>query len=303
MARVLVADSIAESALNRIRRAGIEVVVRNAEKDGPIEKQIKGFDGLIVRSATKATRQVIEAADVLKVIVRAGVGLDNVDKEAADEHGVQVMNTPEAPTVSVAEMVFSLMFSLARNIPQADSLMKGERWEKKKLNGTELWQKRLGIVGFGRIGQEVAKRAKAFDMEILAYDVLDIDAACKSVGAKRVGLDELIAESDYISLHVPLLPQTKNMFSTSQFEKMKPTAFLINTARGGVIDEKALVTALDAGKIAGAALDVFESEPPTDWAIAKHPKIVATPHLASSTAEAQDRVGDLTADKIVEALR
>ena len=149
----------------------------------------------------------------------------------------------------------------------------------------------------------MAKRAKAFDMEILAYDVLDIDAACKSVGAKRVSLDDLIAQSDYISLHVPLLPQTKDMFDTAQFEQMKPTAFLVNTSRGGVVNEKALIKALDEGKIAGAGLDVFESEPPADWAIAKHPKIVATPHLASSTSEAQDRVGDLTAAKIVEALR
>ncbi|MGY5854751.1 MAG: NAD(P)-dependent oxidoreductase, partial [Candidatus Thorarchaeota archaeon] len=179
MARVLVADPIADSAVARIKEAGIEVVIRNKDTDGPLEEQIKGFDGIIIRSASKVTKSVIDAADILKVVVRAGVGLDNVDQEAAKAGGVKVLNTPEAPTVSVAEMVFSLMFALARNVTQADSSMKDQRWEKKKLKGTELWTKTLGIVGFGRIGQELGKRARAFDMEILAYDVIDIDAACK----------------------------------------------------------------------------------------------------------------------------
>ncbi|MHA1638052.1 MAG: hydroxyacid dehydrogenase [Candidatus Thorarchaeota archaeon] len=303
MARVLVADAIAESAVKQITDAGIEVVIRNADTDGPVEEQIKGFDGIIIRSATKVTKAVLEAADQLKVVVRAGVGLDNVDQEAAKEHGVLVKNTPEAPTASVAEMVFSLMFSLARNVTQADSSMKDERWEKKKLKGTELWEKTIGIVGFGRIGQELARRAKAFEMNVLAYDVLDIDDAVKKIGAQRVDLKDLITQSDYISLHVPFLPQTKNMFSTAEFEQMKETAFLINTARGGVVDEKALLTALTEGKIAGAALDVFENEPPVDWSVVKHPKLVATPHLASSTKEAQIRVGKLTAEKIIETLK
>ncbi|MHA1576820.1 MAG: hydroxyacid dehydrogenase [Candidatus Thorarchaeota archaeon] len=303
MARVLVADAIAESAVKQITDAGIEVVIRNADTDGPVEEQIKGFDGIVIRSATKVTRQVLEAADQLKIVVRAGVGLDNVDQDAAKEHGVKVMNTPEAPTASVAEMVFSLMFSLARNVTQADSSMKDERWEKKKLKGTELWEKTIGIVGFGRIGQELARRAKAFDMNVLAYDVLDIDDAVKKIGAKRIDLDSLIAQSDYISLHVPLLPQTKGMMGDAQFESMKDTAFLINTARGGVVDENALLKALNEGKIAGAALDVFENEPPLDWALVKHPKLVATPHLASSTKEAQVRVGRLTAEKIIQVLK
>jgi D-3-phosphoglycerate dehydrogenase len=181
--------------------------------------------------------------------------------------------------------------------------MKDERWEKKKLKGTELWNKTLGIVGFGRIGQEVGKRAKAFDMEVLAYDVIDIDDACKQVGAKRADLATIIENADYITLHVPLLPQTKDMFSEKEFKTMKQTAFLINTARGGVVDEKALLNALDAGDIAGAALDVFENEPPTDWKVVKHPHLIATPHLASSTGEAQVRVGDLTAQKVIDGLK
>jgi D-3-phosphoglycerate dehydrogenase len=288
--------------MKKIQKAGLELVARDKDKDGPIEEQIKGFDCIVVRSATKVTSEVIQAADILKLVVRAGVGLDNVDLEAAEQAGVKVLNTPEAPTVSVAEMVFSLMFSLARNIAQADSSMKGERWEKKKLAGTELWNKTLGIVGFGRIGQEVGRRAKAFDMEVLAYDVIDIDQVCKELGAERATLDGIIERCDYISLHVPLLPQTKGMFSTDEFKRMKNTAFLVNTSRGGVVDEPALLEALDEGLIAGAALDVFESEPPKDWKLAKHPKLVATPHLASSTREAQSRVGDLTAEKVIKEL-
>ncbi|UCE10558.1 MAG: D-2-hydroxyacid dehydrogenase [Candidatus Thorarchaeota archaeon] len=302
MARVLVADPVEESALQKMQNAGLELVVRDEEKDGPIENQIKGFDCIVVRSATKVTKEVIQAADTLKLVVRAGVGLDNVDIEAAEKAGVKVLNTPEAPTVSVAEMVFSLMFGLARNVAQADSSMKGERWEKKNLTGTELWKKTLGVVGYGRIGQEVGKRAGALDMEVLAYDVIDIEAACRETGAVSVTLDELIERSDFITLHVPLLPQTKNMFGTEQFKRMKNTAFLVNTARGGVVDEAALLDALNEGLIAGAGLDVFESEPPKDWELVRHPKLVATPHLASSTREAQSRVGDLTAEKVIREL-
>ncbi|MFW9955980.1 MAG: hydroxyacid dehydrogenase [Candidatus Thorarchaeota archaeon] len=303
MKRVLIADSIEESAIAKIKAAGLEVVERNAEKDGPIEKQIKGFDCVVVRSATKITKEVIDAADKLKLVVRAGVGLDNVDKRAADAKGVVVQNTPEAPSVSVAEMVFSLMFALARNVTQADSSMKNERWEKKKLSGTELWQKTIGIVGFGRIGLEVAKRAKAFGMDVLAYDVIDIDKACKDTGAKKADLKTIIEKADYITLHVPLIPQTKGMIGVKELKKMKKTAFVINTARGGVIDEKALLDALNAGDIAGAGLDVFENEPPTEWHLVKHPKVVATPHLSSSTEEGQVRVGELTVQKVIEGLK
>ncbi|MFW9918055.1 MAG: hydroxyacid dehydrogenase [Candidatus Thorarchaeota archaeon] len=303
MARVLIADSVAESAVQKMKDAGLELVLRDANTDGPIEEQIKGFDGVVVRSATKITREVIQASDKLKVVVRAGVGLDNVDAEAAKEKGILVMNTPEAPSVSVAEMVISMMFALARNITQADSLMKNERWEKKKLTGTELWQKTLGIIGFGRIGQEVAKRGKALEMDVLAYDVIDISEACKKYGARSSTIDEIISKADYITLHVPLIPQTKGMISTAEFDKMKTTAFLVNTARGGVVDEEALFIALEEGKIAGAALDVFENEPPTDWKLVKHSKLIATPHVASSTNEAQDRVGDLTAQKIIDAFK
>ena len=303
MGRVLVADPIAESALAKIKAAGLDIVVRDKDIDGPIEEQIKGFDCVVVRSATKITREVIEAADILRLIVRAGVGLDNVDVEAAKKKGITVQNTPEAPTVSVAEMVFAMMLAMARNVAQADSSMKEEHWEKKKLTGTELWNKTLGIIGLGRIGYEVARKAKAFDMEVLAYDVVDISQTCKEVGAKKTDLNDLIKNSDYISVHVPLVPQTKGMIGEEEFAMMKKSAFLVNTARGGVVDEKALLKALNDGEIAGAALDVFENEPPLDWELVKHPRLVATPHLASSTVEAQVRVGELTADKVVKGLK
>ncbi|MHA1388995.1 MAG: hydroxyacid dehydrogenase [Candidatus Thorarchaeota archaeon] len=303
MGRVLVADPIADSAVAKIEAAGHKIVKRNYDTDGPIEEQIKGFDCVVVRSATKITKEVIEASDKLKLVIRAGVGLDNVDIDAAKTKGVVVQNTPEAPTVSVAEMVFSLMFSLARNVTQADRSMKDERWEKKKLKGTELWNKTIGIIGFGRIGQEVGRRAKAFDMEVLSYGGRNIDAASKEVGARKSDLKTIFEQSDYISLHVPLKPETKGLIGENEFKTMKKTAFLINTARGGVIDEKALLDALNEGEIAGAALDVFENEPPTYWNIVKHPKLIATPHLASSTGEAQVRVGDLTAQKVIDGLK
>ncbi len=299
MARVLIADPLEESAVAKIRNAGLEVVTRNKDTDGPIEEQIKGFDCIVVRSATKVTKEVLAGADSLKLVVRAGVGLDNVDLDAAEEKGVKVLNTPEAPTASVAEMVLALMFSLARKVTAADSSMKDEKWEKKKLSGTELWQKTLGIIGFGRIGYEVAKRAIALDMKVLAHDVIDIEQICNDIGAERTDFEDLLKRSDYISLHVPLVPETRGMIGERELGLMKESAFLINTARGGVVDEKALLKALDENKIAGAGLDVFEEEPPVEWKLAKHPNVVATPHLSSSTTEAQVRVGELTAEKVI----
>lgn len=299
MARVLIADPVAESAVAKMKDAGLEVVTRNKDTDGPVVEQIKGFDCIVVRSATKVTKEVLAGADSLKLVVRAGVGLDNVDLDAAKEKGVKVLNTPEAPTASVAEMVLALMFSLARRVAAADSSMKSEKWEKKKLSGTELWQKTLGIVGFGRIGYEVAKRAIVLGMRVLAHDVIDIDEICDDIGAERTDFEDLLKRSDYVSLHVPLIPQTRGMIGERELDLMKESAFLINTARGGVVDEKALLKALDDDKIAGAGLDVFEKEPPAEWGLIKHPKVVATPHLSSSTAEAQVRVGQLTAEKVI----
>lgn len=304
MGRVLVADPIDESAFKQIKDAGLDVVIRNKEKDGPLEEQIKGFDCIVVRSATKVTKEVIDSADKLKLVVRAGVGLDNVDQEAAKAKGITVQNTPEAPSISVAEMVFALMFALARNIAEADASMKDERWEKKKLSGTELWQKKLGVIGFGRIGKEIARRGQALGMDVLILkkDEPGREEEAKQVGARQVTFDYMIKESDYLTVNVPLVSGTRGMIGEKEMKLMKKSAFLINTARGGVIDEAALLKALDEGDIAGAGLDVFENEPPIDWKLVKHPKVVATPHLASSTGEAQERVGGLTAEKVIQGL-
>jgi D-3-phosphoglycerate dehydrogenase len=299
MVRVLIADPVAESAQKRLEKAGLTVVIRKPETDGPLEKQIKGFECIVVRSATKVTKEVIAASDKLKLIVRAGVGLDNVDAEAAKAKGIKVLNTPEGPSVSVAELVFGLMLSLIRFLPLADRTMKEEKWEKKKLEGTELYKKTLGIVGLGRIGAEVAKRAKSFDMDVLAYDVIDISKSCKELGIKRAELKDIIEKSDFVTLHVPLVPQTKGMIGEKELARMKKTVYVINTSRGGIVDEAALLKALDAGTIAGAGLDVYMDEPPKDWKLVKHPKVVATPHIASSTLEAQSRIGELTVDKVI----
>lgn len=303
MSRVLISDPIAESAIEEMKEAGIEVVMR----EKPIEEAIVGFDGAVVRSATKVTKEVLDAADKLKVIVRAGVGLDNIDLDYADECGVKVLNTPEAPSVSVAELVFALMFALARHIPKADAGMNDEKWLKKQLRGVELWEKKLGIIGFGRIGKEIAKRGTGLEMDVLVVkkDKPGREEECREVGARQVDFDELLQEADYLSVNVPLVPETKGMIGKEELGMMKPSAFLINTARGGIVEEDALLQALDDDVIAGAGLDVYSEEPPESsslWKLVKHPKTVTTPHLASTTYEAQDRVGELTAEKVIREL-
>ncbi|MBD3160156.1 MAG: 3-phosphoglycerate dehydrogenase [Candidatus Lokiarchaeota archaeon] len=303
MSRVLISDPIAESAIEEMKEAGIEVVMR----EKPIEEAIVGFDGAVVRSATKVTKEVLDAADKLKVIVRAGVGLDNIDLDYADECGVKVLNTPEAPSVSVAELVFALMFALARHIPKADAGMNEEKWLKKQLRGVELWEKKLGIIGFGRIGKEIAKRGTGLEMDVLVVkkDKPGREEECREVGARQVDFDELLQEADYLSVNVPLVPETEGMIGKEELGMMKPSAFLINTARGGIVEEDALLQALDDDVIAGAGLDVYSEEPPESsslWKLVKHPKTVTTPHLASTTYEAQDRVGELTAEKVIREL-
>jgi len=303
MSRVLISDPIAESAMEEMKEAGIEVVMR----EKPIEEAIVGFDGVVVRSATKVTKEVLDAADKLKVIVRAGVGLDNIDLDYADECGVKVLNTPEAPSVSVAELVFAHMFALARHIPKADAGMNDENWLKKQLRGVELWQKKLGIIGFGRIGKEIAKRGSGLEMDVLVVkkDKPGREEECHEVGARQVEFDELLREADYLTVNVPLVPETKGMIGKEELEMMKPSAFLVNTARGGIVDEDALLQALNDDVIAGAAIDVYSEEPPESsslWELVKHPKTVTTPHLASTTYEAQNRVGELTAQKVIREL-
>ncbi|MGQ9618520.1 MAG: hydroxyacid dehydrogenase [Candidatus Aminicenantia bacterium] len=288
MTKILVADPLNKNAMEELQGIkGFEVVVKTGMKEDELIQAIPSFEAIIVRSATKVTKKVIDSAENLKIIVRAGIGLDNIDVKAAEEKGIKVANTPTATSISVAELTLGLMLSLARRIPYANQSMKERRWEKKTLEGTELYGKTLGIIGFGRIGKEVSKRAKAFGMEIIVYDVIKIT----DLDVKQVELDELLRSSDYITIHVPLTDQTRGMISKREFEKMKDGVFILNMARGGIVDEKALLEALNSGKVKGAGLDVFEKEPPEDFTLIEHPNVVCTPHVGAAAEEGQERAG------------
>jgi D-3-phosphoglycerate dehydrogenase / 2-oxoglutarate reductase len=265
-------------------------------------KVIGEYDAVIVRGRTKLTPEVFTAAKKLKVAGRAGVGVDNINLPAAKEHNVTVVNSPLATTVAVAELSFGLMLSLIRDIPRADAGMKQGNWLKKELRGVELYKKTLGVIGFGRIGVAVAERAKAFGMNVMAYDPLLSPEEITKRGGKSVTFDELLGQSDFITLHIPLTPDSKNLLNAAAFAKMKKGVRIICAARGGVIDEKALLEALDSGTVAGAALDVFVAEPPGKIALTDHPKIVGTPHIGAETVEAQARAAVDIASEVIKAL-
>jgi D-3-phosphoglycerate dehydrogenase len=247
---------------------------------------VPGYSAVVVRSASKITRPVIEAGKDLKVLVRAGIGLDNIDREAAKEKGIAVANTPAATSITVAEHTFGLMLDAVRNHWKAILSMKAHKWEKKALEGTELYGKTLGIIGFGRIGQEVAKRALAFGMTVVAYDVIPIKT---ELAVKQVPLEDLLAAADLITLHVPKQP--KPVLGEAEFGEMKTGVIIVNVARGGVVDEKALLAGLNAGKVRAAALDVYDKEPPEDFALVDHPNVIPIPHLGAASAEGQQRAG------------
>ncbi len=297
----MVADPIHEDGVKALREFA-EVEVATGLTPAELLERLSGCEVLVVRSATRVTKEIIDAGKQLKVIARAGVGLDNIDVKAAEARGIKVLNAPEAPTVAVAELVLAHMLAWARHLPRADSGMKAGRWEKAQLMGSELRGKTLGIVGTGRIGRAIGYRAKAFSMNLLAYDTQRSPKNAEKTGAKYVDLDTLLRESDFVTLHVPLIPETKHMISKRELELMKPTAVLINTSRGGVVDEGALAEALRTGKIAGACLDVYEREPPRDSPLLKLPNVVLTPHLGASTREAQRDAAIIIAQKIKEAL-
>jgi D-3-phosphoglycerate dehydrogenase len=287
MKKILVADRLDEEALDALRAVpGFEVMVKTGMDETELVKTIRGFNAIVVRSATKVTRKVIESASALEIIVRAGIGLDNVDAAAAKERGIKVANTPAATTISVAEHAFGLMLGTVRQHGRANLSMKQHKWEKKALSGTELYEKTLGIIGAGRIGSALAERAIAFGMKVVAYDVVAIKTP---LAIKQVTFDELLAQADIISLHVP--KQAKPIIGTEEFQKMKPGVILINAARGGVVDEKALLDALTSGQVRAAALDVFEKEPPDDWTLIDHPNVLATPHIGAAAEEGQKRAG------------
>ncbi len=302
MIRILVCDDLSEEGLALFRaEKNFEVVVKTKLPLADLKREIAEADGCVVRSGTQLTREVIEAAGTrLKVIGRAGVGLDNVDVDAASKKGVVVMNTPGGNTISAAEQAFCLMMAAARNVAQADASMKRGEWERKKFTGHELYGKTLGVAGLGRIGTEVAKRAQAFGMKVIAFDPFLRAEKAMQIGVEVVSFDELLAQSDFLTLHMPLTAENKHMIGAAQIAKMKKGAIVINCARGGLIDEKALAEAIKAKKLGGAGLDVFEEEPPKERAAIDLPQVVATPHLGASTEEAQVAVAVDVAQCIIE---
>lgn len=302
--KILVSDKLSEKGLEILKaEKGFEVEMKTGLKPEELKKIIKDYDALIVRSATKVTKEIIEAADRLKIIGRAGVGLDNVDLKAATAKGVIVMNTPSGNTISTAEHAMSLLLSLSRNIPQANQSTKNGEWLRSKFMGVELYGKVLGIIGLGRVGKEVAKRASAFGMKILAYDPFLSEEIAKGLEVEVVELNDLLSRSDYISVHTPLTNETKYMISDAQFSLMKDSCRIINCARGGIIEEKALVRAIEQGKIAAAALDVFEKEPlDKNSELLKLNNLVLTCHLGASTEEAQVNVAIEIAQCLRDAL-
>ncbi|HLD94535.1 MAG TPA: hydroxyacid dehydrogenase [Anaerolineales bacterium] len=300
---VIIADKLSSEAVRTLRAGGIEVDDRSGIEAGELAKVIGVYEGLIVRSRTEVTADLLKAATELKVVGRAGVGVDNIDLAAAREHQVAVVNTPTSTSVAVAELTFALLLSLLRQIPRADASMKQGQWIKKELEGAELAGKTLGILGVGNIGAQVARRAAAFDMRVLGYDPLLDEQTIRLRGTEPVSLNDLYTQSDVITLHLPLLPETSGMLGEAAFGKMKWGAYLVCAARGGVIDEGALLAALNSGRLAGAALDVFEKEPPGASALVSHPNVVATPHIGAQTAEAQTRAAHDVAEEVLNALQ
>lgn len=300
MAKILICDPVDAEAIAQMREAGLEVDVRDTISLEELEQVLNQYDGMVVRSRTKVRQPLIDAAPNLKLIVRGGVGLDTIDVDYARSKGITVLNTPAANSAAVAELVIGLMLTLARHITLAGATMKAGKWEKKALEGTEIAGKTLGLIGYGRIGRLTAQKARALGMNVVGYDPF---ITINDAGVRAVELEELLKISDYISLHVPTTPQTRGMVSTAQFAQMKPTAYVINAARGGVVDEAALYTALVNKVIAGAALDVYTEEPPKSEGLLQLialPQVVALPHLGASTVEALGRVGGEVAALVIE---
>lgn len=297
--RVLIADSVSEHGVELLRGTpGFEVDVRTGLSPDELRHTIGDYDALIVRSATRVTAHVLQEPGRLKAIGRAGTGVDNIDLEAATRAGIVVMNTPGGNSLAAAELTLALLLSMARDVPQANAEMRDGRWERKAHVGVELAGKTLGVVGLGRIGREVAVRAQAFRMDVIGYDPFVSQAMAEAQGIRYRPLNDVIAESDILTLHIPLTPETHHMLNERTLAAMRPGSRIINCARGGLIDEAALLAALEAGRIGGAALDVFEEEPPADQRLVRHPRVVSTPHLGASTREAQERVGVEIAEKI-----
>ena len=301
---VLICDEV-DQVLNKVlTENGLQVTCEPEITPEQIQEKIAQFNIVIVRSRTKLTKELIEKADNCKIIARVGVGLDNIDLDAAKAKNIRVINAVEGAMTAVAELVLGLMLGLARQIPRADRGIRNDQWLKKELKGTELKGKYLGIIGLGNIGKRLGRLAKGLNMNIIGFDVIPIDEEfSKEVGLMKADLDTLLQSSDYISIHVPLLDSTYHMINAEKLSTMKPTARIINTSRGGVIDEDALYEAIKNGKLGGAALDVFESEPALGHKLAELDNVILTPHMGAMTKEAQALAASVIAEKIIQILR
>jgi D-3-phosphoglycerate dehydrogenase len=293
--KIIICDKTENEYIEQMRAAGLTVDARDDITPEQLMVELPNYDGMVVRSRTKVRQPLIDACPNLKVIVRGGAGLDTIDHEYAKSKGIAVMNTPLANSASVAELTIGYMLMLARSLYQAVASIKTEKWDKKSFIGDEIGGKTLGLIGIGNIGRETAKRAIVMGMTVIAYDPYVKEAD----GITLVTLDELLAQSDYISLHLPKTAESTGMIGAEQFAKMKNGVRIVNCARGGIVDENALYDALTSGKVAGAALDVFAEEPPTDWKLMKLDNVIASPHIGASTKEAQARVGAEVAEKLI----
>ncbi|HEX8648336.1 MAG TPA: phosphoglycerate dehydrogenase [Thermoleophilaceae bacterium] len=302
-ARVLVKEKIGESGIELLRQAGFDVDLGVDWADGELEQRIGEYDGLLIRSATKLTADLIAKADRLRAVGRAGVGVDNVDVDAATKRGIVVANAPQSNVITAAEHTMALLLALARNVPQAHASLTGGKWERSKFSGVELYEKTLGILGFGRIGQLVAQRAQGFGMRVVAFDLFVSEERFRDLGVERAETsDEVYAAADFITIHLPKTPETEGWLNAEAFAKMKDGVRVLNVARGPLLVDDDLKDALDSGKVAGAGLDVFQQEPITEHPLFGYPNVVVTPHLGASTTEATDRAGYQAAEQVVAAL-
>lgn len=301
MAKILVTEEIADSGLDLLRDAGHEVIIDLNTNSSNLVAALEGVEGLIIRSATKVTQEVLEGSPALQVVGRAGIGLDNVDVAAATKRGVMVVNAPQSNILSAAEHTMALLLSQARNIPQAHGALIQGRWERSKWEGTELYGKTMGIVGLGRIGALVAQRCLAFGMVLIAYDPYVSQERAKKMGVELKELEEVVAQADFVTIHLPKSKETTGLIGKELLAKAKPNLRIINAARGGIVDEEALYDALSSQRIGGAALDVFSSEPPTGSPLLTLANVVVTPHLGASTSEAQDKAGVTIAEQLLLA--
>jgi D-3-phosphoglycerate dehydrogenase len=297
--KVFIADTLAKEGMEEFGKfPGLELVVKTGLPADKLIAELGDAAGLVVRSATQASREVIAAGRSLKVIGRAGAGVDNIDVKAASERGIVVLNTPGGNAEAAAELAVAMMFALARDLARADATMKAGKWDKKSFSGMELLGKTLGLVGIGNVGSIVGRHARALGMKVVAVDPFVTAESAAAMGFRLAEFEEVIRSADFVSIHSPRTEQTKGLFNAKTFAQMKKGVFLINCARGGIVVEKDLIAALDNGTVKGAGVDVFEKEPPEEWSLAKHPKVIATPHIGASTGEAQVNVSVMIARQI-----